>query len=310
MGRRLLQSAGVLVVVSVLAYGLMGLMPGDPLDLLLASTPNMTAADADRLRALYGLDRPLWERYLRWLAGVVRGDWGMSRLYAAPVIEVIGAPLLRTAWLMVGSLSLAVLVAVPLALWSALRPASLLNQVVGGLSFVCLSLPVFWVGLMAISLFAVRLGWLPAGGFGEPRHLILPIVTLSLAMVGQYTRYLRASLRETFAADHIRTAIAKGASPLRVVFRHALQGALLPLVTVVALDVGALLSGALICETVFAYPGMGKLTYEAVMGNDYPLALACLMLATVVTLAGNAAADGLYRWLDPRIGRPSARGGR
>lgn len=307
MIRRMVQSAAVLLIVSALAYGLIGLMPGDPLDLLLASTPNMTAADAERLRALYGLDRPLWERYLGWLAGAVVGDWGMSRLYAAPVVEVIGEPLQRTAWLMAGSLGLAVLIALPLALWSALRPASVGAWLVGALSFVCLSVPVFWVGLMAIGLFAVRFGWLPAGGFGELRHMVLPVVTLSLAMIGQYTRYLRTSLGDALSADHIRTAIAKGARPARVVVHHALQGALLPLVTLVALDVGALLSGALICETVFAYPGMGKLTYDAVMGNDYPLALACLMLATAVTLAGNALADGLYRLLDPRIGRAVAR---
>ncbi len=304
---RLLQSLLVLLVMSALAYGLIGLMPGDPIDLMISTSPHMTAADGERLRALHGLDRPLSERYLVWLTAALHGDWGVSRLYAAPVIAVIGEPLQRTLLLVGLSLPLALVIALPLGLWAALRPGSWIDGLINLFAFATLSMPVFWLGLMAIIVFAVTLGWLPAGGLGQHddtadrlRHLTLPVGTLVLGAVGPYTRHMRAAMKAALQAPHIRTARAKGASVWRIVVHHALRAALLPVVTVVALDCGALLSGALITETVFAYPGMGKLTYDAVMGNDYALALACLLLATAVTLTANALADGLYRWLDPR----------
>jgi peptide/nickel transport system permease protein len=228
-------------------------------------------------------------------------------LYGAPVLAVIGEPLQRTLVLMGLSLPLALGGALPLGLWAALRPGSLADGLINLFAFATLSLPVFWLGLMAIILFAVVLGWLPAGGLGQSddiadrlRHVLLPAATLALGSLGPYTRHMRAAMIAALHAPHIRTARAKGASVPQIVLHHAMRAALLPVVTVVALDCGALLSGALITETVFAYPGMGKLTYDAVMGNDYALALACLLLATAVTLAANAAADWLYRWLDPR----------
>jgi peptide/nickel transport system permease protein len=304
---RLLQSLLVLLVMSALAYGLIGLMPGDPIDLMISTSPHMTAADGERLRALHGLDQPLSERYFAWLTAALHGDWGVSRLYAAPVIAVIGEPLQRTLLLVGLSLPLALMIALPLGLWAALRPGTWIDGLINLFAFATLSMPVFWLGLMAIIVFAVTLGWLPAGGLGQQddaadrlRHLMLPVGTLALGAVGPYTRHMRAAMKAALQAPHIRTARAKGASVWRIVVHHALRAALLPVVTVVALDCGALLSGALITETVFAYPGMGKLTYDAVMGNDYALALACLLLATAVTLAANALADGLYRWLDPR----------
>jgi peptide/nickel transport system permease protein len=222
----------------------------------------------------------------------------VSRLYAAPVSSVLVEPLQRTLLLIGLSLPLALLIALPLGILAALRPGGWVDRLITLFAFATLSVPVFWLGLMGIVLFAVILGWLPAGGLGQAgdwagqaRHLVLPVVTLAIGALGPYTRHMRSAMVAALQADHIRTARAKGAGLGRIVLHHALRAAFLPVVTILALDCGALLSGALITETVFAYPGMGKLTYDAVMGNDYALALACLLMATAVTLVANHEAD-------------------
>lgn len=312
LARRLGQSIVVLLVMSFVIYGLIGLMPGDPVDLMIATTPGMTSDDAARLKALHGLDRPIVERWWDWLGAAATGDFGVSRLYASPVGDILPAPLLRSLNLIGLSLLAALTIALPLGIIAALRPRSWLDYGINLLAFTGMSMPVFWLGIMLIVVFAVLLGWLPAGGIapsaggiGETlRHLVLPVATLATATVGQYTRYMRAATVEAVRQDWVRTALAKGASRRRVVFGHVLRAALLPVVTVLALDFGALFSGALITETVFAYPGMGKLIFDAVMGNDYALALAALLLATGVTLIGNALADLSYGWLDPRARTP------
>lgn len=300
--RRLAQSVVVLLVMSFVVYGLIGLMPGDPIDVMISTLPNVTAEDVARLRALHGLDRPLTERYWDWLTAALQGNLGTSRLYNTPVVEVIAAPLGRTLLLLSLAIAVAAIIALPLGILAALRPRSWLDYGINLLAFSGLSMPVFWLGIMLIIVFAVQLRWLPSDGLGGPEHLILPVATLSVATIGQYTRYMRASMLEALRQDYVRTALAKGAGRWRVVLGQALRNALIPIVTILALDFGMLFSGALITETVFAYPGMGKLIYDAIMGNDYALALAALMLATAVTLIGNALADAAYTVLDPRIG--------
>jgi peptide/nickel transport system permease protein len=205
---------------------------------------------------------------------------------------------------------LAFALALVLGIASARRPNSWLDNAVNLLCFAGISLPSFWLALLLILLFSVELGWLPAGGIATAggggigdrvRHLVLPVSTLSLANLGPYTRFIRAAMRDALNLDHIRTARAKGASETRVVIHHALRSALIPVVTILALSCGGLVSGALVTETMFSYPGMGKLIFDAVMGNDYNLALATLLLATAVTMAANLAADLAYVWLDPRV---------
>lgn len=307
---RLGQSALVLLVMSFLIYMLIGLMPGDPVDVMIATMPQLTSADAERLKAIYGLDRPLGERYLNWLAAALQGDLGYSRTYAEPVTRVLVQPLGNTVVLMISSLVLALVVALPLGTLAALRPNGWLDTVVNFGAFAGISMPTFWLGLMLIVLFSVELGWLPASGvetvggggfFDRLRHMALPVITLAVASIGAHMRYVRASVLQTLRQDWIRTARAKGAGWGRVIFRHAMRNALIPVVTILALDLGALFSGALITETVFAYPGMGKLIYDAVMGNDFNLALTGLLLATLLTLVGNLLADIGYAVLDPRI---------
>lgn len=310
LARRIAQSLAVLAAMSFVIYALMGLMPGDPIDLMISADPRLTAADAARLKALYGLDRPVVGRYLNWASAALSGELGYSRLYARPVAEVLAPALGNTLRLMGVAFLLSLAIGLPLGVFAALRPNSIRDYAVNLLAFAGISVPSFWLGLMLIVVFAVKLAVLPAGGMetvglesalDRARHLVLPVATLVIASLGGHTRYMRAAMIEILRADFIRTAYAKGASRRRVVLGHALRNALIPVVTVVALDFGFLFSGALITETIFAYPGMGKLIFDAIMGNDFNLALTALMLATLVTLAGNLGADLAYAALDPRI---------
>ena len=307
---RLVQAAVVLLLMSYAVYALIGLMPGDPVDLMVSADPRLSSDDARRLKALYGLDRPLTERWASWLSAAVAGDLGYSRLYARPVLEVLLPALGNTLRLMGLALLLALLVAFVAALVAASRPHSLRDFLVNLAAFAGISTPPFWLALLLIAVFAVWLGVLPAGGSGTLaassgsawwRYALLPVATLAFASAGVYTRYLRGSLLEVLRQDYIRTARAKGAGEARVLVRHALRNAAIPLVTILGLELGALFSGALVTETVFAWPGMGRLIYDAVMGNDFNLAMVGLLLATAVTLAGSLLADLLYLWLDPRI---------
>jgi peptide/nickel transport system permease protein len=308
--RRLAEIVVVLAVMAFVVYGLIGLMPGDPIDLMISADPRMTAEDAARLKAVYGLDRPLTERFLAWSAAALSGELGFSRLFAQPVTEVLGPRLVNTSLLMGLSFVLSLAIAFPVGIAAARRPGSLVDEAVNLLCFAGISVPPFWLALLLILLFAVGLGWLPASGVAtvgdgslgdRALHLVLPVLTLTLASVGGYTRFIRAALIEVMRQDFIRTARAKGASERRVVLGHALRNALIPVVTIVALSFGGLFSGALITETMFAYPGMGKLIFDAIMGNDYNLALAGLLFATLVTLVANLGADLAYVALDPRI---------
>jgi peptide/nickel transport system permease protein len=313
---RLLQGLLVLAVISVLVYALIGLMPGDPVDLMITSDPNLTPADAARLKALYGLDLPLWQRYLNWLSAALSGDLGHSRLFARPVPAILMPRLANTLALLGPAFLISLAVALPLGVWAALRPYGAADTAINLLCFAGISMPSFWLALLLIMLFSVQLGWLPASGMGPVEggglldrlpHMVMPVLCLVLVTVGGYTRYVRSGMLEQLRQDYVRTAFAKGASRLRVVWAHALRNALVPVVTIVGLELGTLVSGALVVETMFAWQGMGKLVYDAIMGNDYNLALAALLLATVMTLLGNLLADIGYVALDPRVTLGSVR---
>ncbi|MGE0260983.1 MAG: ABC transporter permease [Alphaproteobacteria bacterium] len=307
---RLVEIAVLLALLSFVIYALIGLMPGDPIDLMRSADPRMSAEDVARLKTLYGIDRPLVARYLAWAGQALGGELGYSRLFAAPVSAVLLPRLGNSLLLMGSSFVLAFGLAVLLGTIAARRPESRLDAAINLFCFAGVSIPTFWLALVLILVFAAGLGWLPAGGVatvGESgladrlRHLALPVATLTLAGVGAYTRYMRAAMREALGQDHIRTARAKGAGEARIIFRHAMRGAMIPVTTILALSFGGLVSGALVTETMFAYPGMGKLIFDAVIGNDYNLALAALLLAAIVAMLANLAADLAYGWLDPRV---------
>jgi peptide/nickel transport system permease protein len=307
---RLIEILAMLVLMSFVIYALIGLMPGDPIDLMRSADPRMSAADAARLKALYGVDQPLLFRYAGWARQAFAGDLGYSRLFAMPVRAALLPRLGNSLLLMGPSFALAFAIALGFGIAAARRPGSRLDAAVNLFCFAGVSLPTFWLALILILVFAAELGWLPASGVATAglgdiadrlRHLVLPVATLSLVSAAGYTRYVRAAMREALAQDHIRTARAKGAGEARIIWHHALRSALVPVATILALSFGGLVSGALVTETMFAYPGMGKLIFDAVMGNDYNLALAALLLATAVTMAANLAADLSYAWLDPRV---------
>ena len=310
LGQRLFEALVVLFLMSFAIYGLIGLMPGDPIDLMINADPKLTPDDAARLKALYGLDRPIVERYWNWLVAALGGDLGFSRVYTKPVLEILVPRLGSTALLLGISLLLSLAIAIPLGVYAALNPYSKADYAVNMFCFAGISLPPFWLALLLILCFAVVLGWLPAGGMltvgdggilDRLQYMILPVLTLTIHSVGGFTRFMRASMMETLRQDYVRTARAKGLSEARVVIGHALRNALTPLVTVVALSFGGLFSGALITETMFGWRGMGKTIFDAIMGNDFNLALVGLLLATGFTLLGNFLADLCYAWLDPRV---------
>ena len=307
---RLWQSLLVLGLMSFVIYGLMGMMPGDPIDLMISSNPDITSEDTARLRALYGLDKPIIERYGNWLSAAASGDFGYSRVHARPVLEVLVPALGNTLKLLGLAILVSILISIPVGVFAAARPYSRLDYAVNLLAFAGISVPVFWLGLLLIIVFSVFLGILPAGGtvtvgeggfWDQISYLILPAATLTIAGVGGHTRYVRSAMMEVLRQDYIRTARAKGLGVRRVLLKHALRNAMIPVVTIIALDFGFLFSGALVTETIFAYPGMGKMIFDAIMGNDFNLALISLLFATGLTVLGNLLADLAYAWLDPRI---------
>ena len=308
LARRLTESLLVLAIMSFVIFALLGLMPGDPIDIMIFSDPEMTPEDAARLRALYGLDRPITDRYLTWLGAALQGDFGYSRLYNQPTLDILLPRLGNTIILMGLSLFLALLIALPAGIYAATRPQSLTDHAINLLAFAGISVPPFWLAILLIILFAVTLGWLPAGGMGDGRDfwadlrfLVLPVLALTIATVGGIIRFMRAAAIEALRQDYVRTARAKGLSGRQVVVGHVLRNAMIPVATILALQMGNLFSGALITETIFAYLGMGKTIYDSVVGNDFNVALVGLLFATLTTLLANLLADLAYTWLDPRI---------
>lgn len=315
LAARAVQTVLTLFLMSLVVFLLIGLMPGDPIDLMVSGDPNMTSADAARLRAAYGLDKPLMERYAAWAYEALQGNFGYSRSFGQPVLAVLWPRLLNTLVLAGTAFVLAVSIGLPLGIWAAAHPRSRTDYLINLFCFAGVSAPPFWLALLLITLFAVKLGWLPAGGMadvrpGTPwnaalsdqiRHLVLPVLTLTLVQLSGYTRFMRGAMIEVLRQDYIRTALAKGVSARTVLWRHAFANALAPVLTVLALSFGGLVSGALITETMFAWPGMGKAIYQAILENDYNLALVGLLVATAATIAGNLLADLSYAWIDPRV---------
>ena len=307
---RIVEAAALLLLMSFVIYILLGLMPGDPIDIMASGDPDISSADIARLKALHGLDQPLLQRYWRWLTDAAGGNFGYSRLHTAPVLEVLGPRLWNTTVLMGVSFILALIIAIPLGVIAAMRPRSWIDYSINLLAFAGFSLPSFWLALLLILLFSVTLGWLPAGGVQSVGrddfwdwflHLIMPVTALTLLTMGRIIRFTRAAMIEALRQDYIRTAKAKGLGPIGVVVGHAMQNAMIPVVTVLALDFGTLFSGALVIEQIFAYQGMGKLIYDSILGSDFNVALVGLLFATVMTLLSNLSADLVYGWLDPRI---------
>ncbi|HVO22034.1 MAG TPA: nickel ABC transporter permease [Candidatus Margulisiibacteriota bacterium] len=285
--------------VVTLVFLLIHLVPGDPVDVMLGETAR--AADKVRLRHQLGLDRPLPIQYARYLRRLARADLGRSLHSGRPVRRMIVARYPATLELAAGALFFAVLLAAPLGIAAAARPNSLLDALCRGGALVGAALPNFWLGPLLILMFAIAVEWAPVSGRDGLAHLVLPALTLGMGMAAVLIRMLRATLLERLGDDYIRTARAKGASEPRVVLTHALRNAVLPVVTVLGLQAGGLLAGAIITETVFAWPGIGRLTLLAIQTRDYPLVQGCMLVIALTYVLINLCTDLLYGAIDPRL---------
>jgi len=306
---RFLQSVLLLLIVSAVVFLLIHAVPGGPLTMYLEN-PNVRPEDIERLRASLGLDRPLLEQYLSWLSGFVRGDWGFSYTDGRPVAVRLIERIPATLELIGVSLVLAIVAAVPLAVWTAVRRGRILDRAMNGVTLAAISLPAFWFALVLQLLFAVWLGWLPSSGrssvvdrsFADRvGHLLLPATVLAALHGAAWVRYLRSSMGQALRQHFVMVARAKGIGERLVRYKHALRTALLPFVTVVMLDAAIIASGAVVTESVFAWPGLGGLFYEALIRRDYTVLMAFLMLSSAAVIVLSAMADALYRVLDPRV---------
>jgi peptide/nickel transport system permease protein len=298
--------------ITVIAFLIVNAVPGGPLTVY-ENSPNISPEDIARLEHTLGLDQPLYIRYLNWLGHFVSGDWGYSYATHRPVLEMIRERLPNTLYLMITVYLFTLLLAVPVGLLTSVRQYSKFDHLVTGITFTGLSMPTFWLGLLLIIIFGLYLGIFPLGGMGSPDiefdpldrlwHLVLPVVTLSFVGIAHYTRYLRASMLETLGQEYVRTARAKGLFERIVVIRHAFRNAAIPLVTVAALDLPELFVGALVTETIFGWPGMGRLFWDAATRSDYPVLMAILTVSAGMVIGANFIADLLYGYLDPRIRR-------
>ncbi len=315
--RRVGELIPVFFLISMIIFFILNAMPGDPLLYSRVENPRVIVQDPERiakLREYYHLDDPLIVRYFFWLKSLFKGDLGYSSMYKLPVLKLIKSRLPNTLMLTVTAWLIGLIVAFPIGIYSAVKKYSFLDYFFTVLAFIGISLPTFWFALMAIIVFSVFLGWFPAAGvqtYGisgswnifvdKLKHLALPSLVLGLVQVAYWVRYIRTSLLEVLDQDYIRTAYSKGAPDKRVILRHALRNAMIPIITIIALDIPYFFGGALIVETIFSWPGMGRLMYEAVLASDYNLAINCLMFITIVTLLSNLLADFLYVLVDPRI---------
>ena len=298
LARRLLQSVFVLLGVSVIVFGLLHLT-GDPTRLLLPLEAR--EEDVRQLRTLLGLDDPLWLQYVRFLSRAVRGDFGLSFKHQVPALGLILSTLPATLQLTVAGLSLALVVAVPVGILAALRRNSLLDAVCSVGVLMGQAMPVYWLGLLLILVFAVWLGWFPAAGRDGLRSFVLPACALGAFSMARIARLARSGMLEVLAQDYVRTARSAGVRAFVVTYKYALKNAAIPLVTVIGLEFGILLGGAVITETIFAWPGVGRLAVDAIFSRDYPLVQAIVAVLATLFVLINLAVDLVYTYLDPRI---------
>lgn len=319
--KRLLMSLASLFVISIISFALMQLAPGGPMAMY-AENPKISAADRERIKVQLGLDKPAHIRYLIWVRNLLRGDLGISYKTGRPVAEEIAERLPATLKLMFVSFLISIGIAIPVGIYSATHRYSLLDYGVTFGSFLGISLPVFWFGLLMIYVFALWTGWLPVGGYLTPwfspedypvlirpftvlwehlRYMILPAVVLGLYNTASWSRYMRSSMLEVINQDYIRTARAKGLPERMVLLKHALRNALTPIITLMGLELPLFFGGAVVTETIFAWPGMGRLFYMSVNARDYQVLMGIQIITAFLVLAGNFLADILYAVLDPRV---------
>lgn len=308
--KRILMAVPTFLGITILAYFILSMAPGTPLDALLAD-PNITPAELERKRISLGLDQPVIVQYWHWFTTLLQGDLGFSYSTQRPVAAMIGERLPATAMLSGCSILLSLIVSIPLGIFAASKPNSKRDYISGGLSFLMMATPNFFVGLVFIYFFAIQLKILPSGGMYDSggqkdfitlaRHMIMPCLVLSFQQIGGWVRHMRSSMLEVMQEDYIRTARSKGLKKWSVIYTHGLKNALIPVITVVGMSVPSLVGGAVITEQVFGWPGIGSLMVTAINGRDYPVIMGITVLIAVAVLLANILTDVAYGLLDPRI---------
>ncbi|WP_315506288.1 ABC transporter permease [Pyramidobacter piscolens] len=296
--RRLVMSVPVMIGVSIVAFLIMHLTPGDPAQLL--AGPDATIEDVQLIRDRFGLDEPLPVQYVQFVKGVFDGSLE-SMKYEVPAIGLITSRLKNTAVLAGAALLLSVALGVMAGILSAVRRYSWIDYLSTSLALIGVSMPAFWLAIMLVMLFAVELGWLPAAGMGGVRHIVLPAIVLGTGSAGIIARMTRSTMMDVLRQDYVTTARAKGLTERVVVYLHALRNAMIPTVTVIGMQIGSLLTGAVLTESVFAWPGVGRLLVDSILGRDYPVVQATLLVVAFIYVGGNLLVDILYAFLDPRI---------
>lgn len=310
--RRLLIAIPSLIGISVILFAVLALAPGDPFEEL-ASNPNVPAEVAANLRKQFGLDDPVMVRYVRWAGSMVKGDWGFSFASRIDVDTLVLQRLKVTLFIIGASQILALLIAIPVGVYAATRPYSIFDQVANTLAFVGFSLPTFFTGLLFILLFSIYLDWLPfvyradiaetgwAWWWVHFKQSLMPIMVLGLAQAASWTRFVRSAVLDVIRLDYVTTARAKGLTEREVIVKHALRNALIPVVTLVALEMPGVFGGAIVTEQIFRVPGIGSLLISAILSNDTPVIMAVTFVSACLVIFFNLMADILYGWLDPRI---------
>jgi len=310
--RRALISVLVLILISIGIFWLFRLAPGDPVEMMLPPQSRGPGAEIfiEAKRAELGLDKPIWVQYFTWLGNAVSGDLGFSLDTGRSVAELLGERIGPTVYLMGLSLLLSVLIAIPLGLFAAVRKGRLADYTASVVSLGAVCTPPFFLGILGIYIFSLKLGLLPSSGMSTPgevgfvdslQHLIMPLLILGFSGSGALTRYVRSSVIAELHSDYVRTAEAKGVSATGVVTKHVLRNALIPVITIIALSLPGLLAGAVVIETVFAWPGMGQLAIAAFNGRDYPVIIGFALFFSIMVLVSNLIADLLYTLVDPRV---------
>ena len=310
--RRLLFAVPSLLGISVVLFTVLALAPGDPFGEM-ALNPNVPAEVRMALRAKFGLDDPVWQRYFRWLAAMLQGDWGFSFISRVDVDTLILQRVPVTLAVIGASQVLALMVALPVGIYSATKPYSWFDRIAGTLAFVGFSLPTFFTGLLLILVFSIKLDWLPfvyradipATGWQwwweHIRQAIMPVTVLGLFQGASWTRYVRSAMLDVIRLDYVTTARSKGLKERVVVMKHVVRNALIPVVTLVALQMPAVFGGAIVTEQIFRVPGIGSLLISAILANDTPVIMAVTFVLSILVILCNLLADLLYGWLDPRI---------
>lgn len=314
--KRIISSIPILIGITIITFFIMHITPGKPTDSITDMNMKVTAEAKERLQQLYGLDKPVYVQYFDWIKRFIFFDFGNSFKDLRPAREKIFERLPATILLNVLSLFFICLISIPLGIYCAVKKDSFADKSITVILFILYSIPSFWLALMFMILFGINLGWLPISGlysfdfetmsilgkiFDITKHLILPVSVSVIVSLASLSRYTRSGMLEVLKQDYIKTTYAKGLTEKQVIFKHALKNTLLPLITIVGLSIPGLIGGSFIFETIFSYPGIGRLGYEAVMARDYPVVMAIATLTAILTLIGNIIADILYTYADPRI---------